>query len=251
MSINDSFDNCSDAVISPTQIVQKVDGFPEIALVTFQAKAYDQMIESYGAKQINQVSCGRIVSVDQINYKGIDIAMYLSPLGGSAAAAVLEEIIVKGAKKILFFGSCGALGQQIAAGHYIVPSAAYRDEGTSYHYAPPSDYLEIHTADRLGRLFEEIRIPHIKAKTWTTDGFYRETRNNVEARVKDGCVCVEMECASVMAVAQFRGVEAYQFLYAADSLANEHWDARILGNMPDDMREMHIRIAVEIASRLA
>jgi len=53
-----------------------------------------------------------------------------------------------------------------------------------------------------------------------------------------------------MAVGQFRNVDVYQFLYASDSLDAEEWDPRILGNMPDDMRESHLHIAFEIAHRL-
>ena len=57
----------------------------------------------------------------------------------------------------------------------------------------------------------------------------------MELRKKDGCAVVDMECASVMAVGQFRGKEVYEFLYAADCLDNSSWDKRILGEMPDDM----------------
>ena len=53
-----------------------------------------------------------------------------------------------------------------------------------------------------------------------------------------------------MAAAQFRGIEAYQFLYAADCLDGEAWDSRILGKMPDDMRERILKIAIETAVRL-
>ncbi len=59
-----------------------------------------------------------------------------------------------------------------------------------------------------------------------------------------------MECASVMAVGQFRNKDVYEFFYAADCLDNENWDRRILGNMPDDMRERIIKIAFETALRL-
>lgn len=61
---------------------------------------------------------------------------------------------------------------------------------------------------------------------------------------------VEMECASVMAVGQFRGIEVYQFLYAADCLDEFVWNKRILGQMPGIMREKILRIALETAIRL-
>ena len=71
-----------------------------------------------------------------------------------------------------------------------------------------------------------------------------------QKRREAGCGVVEMECASVMAVGQFRGVEVYQFLYAADCLDGEAWDRRILGNMPQGLRDRILLVALEAASRL-
>lgn len=250
MSILDTFDDESGAVISPEQVVKPVENFPETVLVTFQHKIFDRFLQMEDAVQISEVHSGRLIPVYAAVYRGRRIAFYHTLLGGAASGALLEEIIAKGGKKFLFFGSCGTLEKTISAGHYIIPTAAYRDEGTSYHYAPPGDYIEVKTAARLSALFDEIGIPYVRAKTWTTDAFYRETINNMAARKKEGCIAVEMECASIMSVGQFRQVDVYQFLYAADSLDGNQWDSRILGRMPDDMRETHLRIALELASRL-
>lgn len=123
---------------------------------------------------------------------------------------------------MLYFGACGSLDQSITGGHLLIPTAAYRDEGTSHHYAPPGDYLDIPSASRLAAVLDEIKVPYLRTRTWTTDAFYRETRRNMEARRAEGCAAVEMECASVMAVAQFRKAEVHQFLYAADCLDGAH-----------------------------
>ena len=103
-------------------------------------------------------------------------------MGGSASGALLEEVIAKGGKKILFFGSCGSLDKEITAGHLIIPAEAYRDEGTSYHYAPASDYIKIYSAEKLSQIFNLLKVPFIKAKTWTTDSFYRKTQKNAEKK---------------------------------------------------------------------
>jgi uridine phosphorylase len=128
--------------------------------------------------------------------------------------------------------------------------AAYRDEGTSYHYLPVSDYVEIATADKLAEILSQLNIPYVKGRTWTTDAFYRETRKNMTARKKDGCIAVEMECASIMAVSQFRKKEVYQYLYAEDNLDGEAWDARTMGKAPKSAIEKYLRIALEIAARI-
>jgi len=162
----------------------------------------------------------------------------------------LEELLALGAEKCLYFGVCGALDKEIAAGHLLVPTAAYRDEGVSYHYAQSSDFIEIETAPKLAQIFEEMQIPYNTTKTWTTDAFYRETKRNMERRKEEGCGVVEMECASIMAVSQFRKKEVYQFLYAGDCLSEDGWDKRILGNMPEDMKERILMVAIEAAGRL-
>jgi hypothetical protein len=70
------------------------------------------------------------------------------------------------------------------------------------------------------------------------------------ARKSEGCAVVEMECASIMAVGIFRNIPVYQFLYAADCLDASQWDKRMLGNMPNDMRQRILKVALETASRI-
>ena len=100
------------------------------------------------------------------------------------------------------------------------------------------------------RIFRELGIPAIDAKTWTTDAIYRETRKNMELRKKAGCIVVEMECASVMALAEFRNAEVYQFLYTADNLDCPEWESRLLEHMPEDMHERYVQTALEVSIRL-
>lgn len=69
-------------------------------------------------------------------------------------------------------------------------------------------------------------VPYIKAKTWTTDAFYRETTAKIQQRIREGCVTVDMEASAYMAVAQYNEVEFGQILYAGDNLAGAEWDRR-------------------------
>lgn len=78
----------------------------------------------------------------------------------------------------------------------------------------------------------------------------QRTKNNVDARKKDGCITVEMECASVMAASQFRKISAFQFLYSEDSLDGETWDARTMGKVPHSDFEKYLKIALEVAIRI-
>lgn len=250
MGIMYTFDDASDEIICPKNVIPEIDHFPEVIISVFSPKFNDLLLNTVEANQIDVMTTGREIPIYKFVYGGKELGFYHGLLGGSASGALLEEVIAKGGKKILFFGSCGSLDKEITAGQLIIPVEAYRDEGTSYHYAPASDYIKICSAEKLGQIFSLLNVPYIKTKTWTTDSFYRETQKNAEARKNDGCKVVEMECASIMAVGQFRGVDVYQFLYAADCLDESVWDKRILGNMPNTMREKFLKIALETAIRL-
>ncbi|OPJ63802.1 nucleoside phosphorylase [Clostridium oryzae] len=250
MSIIDTFDNDSPEILKPNCITSPVENFPKTVIITFKSKVIDILKTQFEIEEISYMNAGIVIPIYKFRYKESDLGIYMTVLGGAATVGLMEEVIVKGAEKILIFGSCGVLDNQLTAGHFIIPTSAYRDEGTSYHYMPKSDYVEIVTAQRLGEIFDDIKIPYVFGKTWTTDGFYRETKNNMEARKKDGCITVEMECASVMAASQFRSIPVYQFLYAEDSLDGETWDARTMGKVPHSDIEKYIKVALEVASRL-
>lgn len=106
-----------------------------------------------------------------------------------------------------------------------------RDEGTSYHYAPPSRFIEI--SERARKAIEKTVLEHYmkyqEVITWSTDGFYRETKEKVEYRKKEGCAVVEMECSALAACAAFRNATFGMILYTADSLVDvdkydeRHW----------------------------
>jgi len=250
MSIINTFDNTTEAILNPSSLQSQIEGFPKLAIVAFGDRFITALCEHYNPTQISTLHGCIHIPVYKVHFEGHDIAVYGSSIGGPAAAGFMEDMIAKGSEKFLFFGSCGVLDRALASESLIVPTAAYRDEGTSYHYAPPSDYIEVPTATKLEKIFSDLHLPYTSGKTWTTDAIYRETRGNMEKRKKEGCITVEMECASIMAVAQFRGIETYQFLYAADNLDEDVWDARVLGGLPHDSREKFMRIALEVAVRL-
>ena len=250
MSIIDTFDSKSAEILTARDMIQPNAAIPETVISVFTEDFITLLVDTKSANVVGNMFAGDSIPIYSFEHNGKTIGFFRSCIGGAAAAGLLEEITAMGAKRVLYFGSCGSLDKNITAGHLLVPTSAYRDEGTSYHYAPPSDYIEVRSADRLSEIFDELSVPYIKTRTWTTDAIYRETQDNMAKRKSEGCSVVEMECASIMAAAQYRGIDAYQFLYAADCLDGEQWDSRILGRMPEDMRERILMIAIETASRL-
>lgn len=88
----------------------------------------------------------------------------------------------------------------------IIPNKAFRDEGISYHYLPESESVELNKEYRelFKKVLQENNYDYIEGATWTTDGFYRETREKMEQFKEKGAVCVEMEGASIAAVCKYK-----------------------------------------------
>jgi len=258
MAITSSFDPYSAEIITAEQMVRPVEGFPETMVVTFQPRTFAVLLEQYDttpladlyleeeADSASPVQVGRTYA---FQYGGCTLAGCLAPIGAPSTVAVMEKAIAHGVKRFVVFGTCGTL-TEVEPGALIVPSSAYRDEGTSYHYAHASDYIPISTAGTTAGILSDLGVPHVVGKVWTTDAFYRETQVNMAKRVAEGCVAVDMEVSACAALAQFRSVSVHHFLYAADSLSDKQWDPRTLGSLPAEPRARYLRIAMEIAVRL-
>ena len=164
-----------------------------------------------------------------------------------------NEAIAMGARRIILLGNCGVLDRSIRDCGIIIPTHAIRDEGTSYHYAPAADTIRVNRryTEEFIAVLEEFGYPYVRGVTWTTDAFYRETPAKIAKRREMGAVCVEMECAAMQALCDFRGVEFFQFLYAGDNLDHSDWDPRSLsGSVRLDDKEKIALLAFELAARI-
>jgi uridine phosphorylase len=164
----------------------------------------------------------------ELDVEGRRLAVFHPGVGAPLAAGLLEEVIALGCRKIIACGGAGVLDADIAVGHIIVPAAAVRDEGTSYHYLPPAREVSA-SPDAIAAIEKVLRAhgcAYIVSKTWTTDAYYRETSVKIRRRKAEGCLAVEMEAAAFFAVAQFRGVQLAQLLYGGDDVSSGAWDSR-------------------------
>ena len=216
--ITESYDNTSEPIITPASFYGETRHICDIAIATFSREIYSAALAKYKNKQIDEIrAANRIKPIYLVDIEGMCVAFYLSEIGAALAATDVIEVNWKtGADKFIMFGSAGTLDKEATSSKYVIPTAAYRDEGMSYHYAAPSDYIRIKNADRLARIFEQYHYPYICGKVWTTDAIYRETRELVRRRKEDGCIAVEMELAGVQAVCDYHDIELYDFLVTGD-----------------------------------
>ena len=179
----------------------------------------------------------------------VDIAFVQAPLGGAGAVQIMDQLIAGGVRELIAAGCCGALIED-TEGSFYIPTTALRQEGTSYHYLPPSREIDLdpRAVKAICSVLEKAGLSYKTCKTWTTEGFYRETKEMVQYRKSEGYSVVEMECASLAACAKMRNVVFGQLLFTADSLADiEAHDIRNWGN---DFFVAAMKIAMEAVTEI-
>ena len=214
--ITDSYRGEEESIISPGAFLGERKYICDTAIATFSGEIFNSVLEKYPHKEVACVgTTNGSKSVYLLDINGKNAVFYLSAIGSALAGNDIIEISWQtGIKNLIIFGSAGSLDNEATDGKYVIPTQAYRDDGMSYHYAPPSDFIDVKNSGKLADIFEELKLPRI----WTTDAPYRETKTALAERKKDGCIAVEMEVAGVQAVCDFYGIELYSFLITGDVL---------------------------------
>ncbi len=225
------YDDCKTAAIMPTHEKLNIS-LPEKAVFAFLGDVIDKYACTRGIFPVAEfISATKKYPVYIVDYDGESICLCQAPVGSAPSTQILDWLIGYGVKKVITAGSCGAL-VDLPENMFLLPTKALRDEGTSYHYLPPSRFVEINpdVLKTIKLAMNKLRFPYTECITWTTDGFYRETREKIAYRKEEGCTVVEMECAALAACAEFRGIEFGQILFTADTLANVNdYDERAWG----------------------
>ena len=227
----EEYDPERDAVINPEMAVKKLEDFPEVTVSCFSYQLFQSVLSLFDARLIAELSSAVGKNpVYEVEYKGKKFALYQSLVGEPLCVAEYEDLMAIGSKRLILLGNCGVLDKSIEDCGIIIPTEAIRDEGTSYHYAKPCDTIEVNKKYRetFKTILNECGYPFVEGRTWTTDACYRETRSKVARRKQQGALCVEMECAGMQAVCDFRGTEFFQFFYAGDNMDHSTWDPRSL-----------------------
>ncbi len=231
MSIINSFDNKSKPLIDLNAFFEPKN-IADICIITFSIKVKEMILGKYHCEIVGSTSTANgEINIYLLEFDGKRILFYMSPIGAAVAASTMHEVhYITGASKFVVYGSCGILDNEKCMGKLIVPTEAYRDEGLSYHYMEPSDYVKIRNSNKIASILDEHNYPYVCGKTWTTDGIYMETVNKANARREDGCLTVEMEAAGLQALCDFHGYELFIFFFGADLLIEDSWEKGSLGN---------------------
>ncbi len=248
------FDHQQKAIINPGDLIQPLPDFPKTVVTCFARSTFARILAEFSHREIARTSVANLeIPIYELNFHGQKIGFFNSYVGASGCVAILEDIIAMGAENILVFGTCGVLDSSIKETSIIIPTVAIRDEGTSYHYAPPANEIELNHAYRnqFKTFLDEKNISYTEGKVWTTDGIYRETHQKMANRKAQGAIAVDMECSAIAAFANFRDINHFQFFYSADNLDAETWDVRTLANDADlETKDRIATIALSFAVEL-
>lgn len=215
------FDSDKEAVFGPFDL--KLDARPTKCLLIFDDEIWEGYVLPNKNLEVLPVTnaFGRIFNAYRyIEINGEKILLVYPPAGASASVCEMELLIASGINKIVAFGTCGRLNKNIAKNTIILPVGAYREEGTSYHYLPDTDEIDVDkkALEIAEQVFKEHNFVYEKGKIWTTDAVYRETKGKVELMQKRGCIGVDMELSALLALAKYRNVKFIEFLIGDDAV---------------------------------
>jgi uridine phosphorylase len=180
---------------------------PSVCLLEFDGDLTDWIVATGRARVHLQWACFHTV-MHTIEVDGNDCGIIPRTIGGPYAVLIAEQLRASGAKIILGLTSAGRVASSLPIPSLVVVREAIRDEGTSYHYLPPSQ--RVHSDDGLAsRLSGELKalgVPLHSGCVWTTDAPYRETQQELDQHAADGVLAVEMQAASLLAFSKATGV---------------------------------------------
>lgn len=227
---------------------------PKVAVGVFSRHLIESMIEHFQVREVGYLSAANYEkNIYILTYKNVELTLFMASVGGPCISADIEELHAQGVEKFIIFGNCGVLDSAIEDCSIIIPTKAFRDEGCSYHYVEASDTIEMNPKyiGEFLAILKQHGFDHTMGATWTTDAFYRETRDKIDYFKSQGAVCVEMEGSVIAAVCQKKNLDYFTFYYAGDNLDGEKWDERSLHGMSNLNRKQEVvLLALELAVKI-
>ena len=179
-------------------------------------------------------------------------------IGSANAATVMDLLSAKKPKGVLFLGKCGGLKSSTEIGHFIMPIAAIRGEGTSGDYFPsevpalPSFKLHKFVSDRIIEREMEYRTGVIyttNRRLWEHDVEFREKLDRMT------CIGIDMETATIFIVGHYNEIARGALLLVSDvpitpdGVKTEESDTQVTSSWADIHLEIGIDAMTEIGDR--
>jgi len=178
---------------------------PEVCILEFDGDLTDRLVKCNLVRNWETWACFH-TPMFALDVNEMPCGIVPRAIGGPFAVLVAEQLLASGAKVIIGLTSAGRVSRQLPIPSLVVATSAIRDEGTSYHYLPPANSVEAPAKliPFLVRELGNLGLPVHTGTVWTTDAPYRETSQELEKYAQQGVLAVEMQAASLFALAAAR-----------------------------------------------
>jgi uridine phosphorylase len=164
--------------------------------------------------------------LDTFTLAGRTVGIVGCAVGAPFAVLIAEQLFASGCRLLLSVTSAGQIVPSGRPPYFVIIDRALRDEGTSYHYAPPSEYSEADTA-LVATAVEALKGTEqrvLVGSSWTTDAPFRETADAIAAARSKGVLAVEMEAAALYAFARAAGVPVLCLAHVTNTMGQTERD---------------------------
>ncbi|MEP7188606.1 MAG: nucleoside phosphorylase [Roseiflexaceae bacterium] len=178
-------------------------------------------LQSTGRAQLHSAWACYHTQLYTFEHDGITIGMIGRVVGASFAVLVAEELFVSGCRLLISITSAGQIVPLGTPPYVVLLDRALRDEGTSYHYLPPSRYsmLRPELCTIVQSTWDHAGLPLHTGASWTTDAPFRETATTIDTYRNEGIVAVEMEAAALYALAEAKQYAIICFAHVTNQMA--------------------------------
>lgn len=210
-SILDNKHPTSPSVFQPTALLREARrqkglptiDVPAVCILDPDGDIVRRLREQGRAKPFDGWPCYH-TQLDVFDLAGQTVGIVGCAVGAPFAVLIAEELFACGCRLLVSMTSAGQIVPARPTPYFVIIDRALRDEGTSYHYAAPSEYGEA-DSDLVAAAADAVKAQGLRAivgASWTTDAPFRETAEAVAAARERGILAVEMEAAALYTFAR-------------------------------------------------
>lgn len=227
-----------------------LDGFGDYVLLTNFRTYVERFADRFGCTVRGTDHAMQAAT----NHDGLTIVNF--GIGTANAATIMDLLIAAHPKGVLFLGKCGGLKHSTEIGHFILPIAAIRGEGTSNDYFPPevpalpSFKLHKFVSDKLAEHGYEYRTGVVyttNRRVWEHDDKFLTRLHELTA------LAIDMETATLFIVGHANQIARGALLLVSDvpttpeGVKTEESDQEVTRNWTDTHLSLGIEAMTEIA----
>ncbi|NOX19068.1 MAG: AMP nucleosidase [Chlorobi bacterium] len=221
-----------------------MDNFGDYILLTNFKNYVDTFAEKFNCNVNGENKPMQVAT----NSNGLSIINF--GIGSASAATIMDLLVARKPRAVLFLGKCGGLKKTTEIGHFILPIAAIRGEGTSNDYALPevpalpSFKLHKYVSEKILERVPEYRTGVVyttNRRVWEWDEDFKKYLRKVRA------IGIDMETATIFITGYANEIARGALLLVSDlpmipeGIKTEESDRHVTKKFSD----MHLEIGIE------